>query len=82
MRTQLAELTRFVRAVLRNPEIELEPSTRFDALPCWDSMYLVALIVEMECHYGIVFEPSEMETLMTAGDLLRMSAGKRILVRT
>ena len=31
MQTQLAELGRLVRAVLCNPDIELEESTRFEA---------------------------------------------------
>jgi hypothetical protein len=42
-------------------------------------MHLVALVVEAECHFGIIFEPYEMESLVTAGDLLRMSAGKQLL---
>ena len=80
MQQQLAELTGIVRAVLRNPDLELEESTPFEDLPCWDSMYLVSVVVEAECHFGIVFEPYEMETLITAGQLLRMIAGKRMLL--
>ena len=81
MQQQLAELTHLVRAVLRNPDVELAESTRFEDLPCWDSMYLVSVVVEAECHFDVVFEPHEMEALITAGDLLRAIAGKRILAQ-
>ena len=82
MAAQIGELTEVVRSVLRDPEIELFDSTRFDDLPAWDSMYLVSVIVEIECRCGLLFEPGEIDTLHTAGDLLRMIAGKQALART
>ncbi len=82
MAAQIGELTDVVRSVLRNPEVELHASTRFDDLPAWDSMYLVSVIVEIEFRWGLLFEPDEMDALHTAGDLLRMIAGKQALART
>ncbi len=75
----LAELTDAVRGVLRNSAIELAPATRFDDLPDWDSMHLIAVVVEAECRFGLLFEPEEIEALHTAGDLLRMIAHKQAM---
>ena len=76
MTTQLAELTDLVRAVLRNPDIELQERTRFDDLPAWDSMHLVGLVVEAECRYGVLFEPDEVDTVATPADMIRLIDGK------
>jgi acyl carrier protein len=75
----LAEMTEAVRGVLQNAEIELVPATRFEDLPGWDSMHLIAVVVEIECRFDLLFELQEIETLYTAGDLLRMTARKRAL---
>lgn len=81
MTTQLAEITDLARAVLRNRDIELGMSTPFEELPLWDSMYLVALAVEVENAFGIVFEPDEIEGIDTPARLLCLIVEKRALVR-
>ncbi|MBS0642495.1 MAG: acyl carrier protein [Acetobacteraceae bacterium] len=81
MTTQLADLTHLVRDLLRNHDIDLEETAPFDDLPLWDSMYLVALVVEVEDHFGVMFEPEEIEGIVTPADLLRLIANKRVLVR-
>ena len=81
MPTQLAELAGLVRSILHNPGIELETSTRFEELPAWDSMDLISLIVEAECRFDVLFETDEIDRLNTAGDLLRLIAGKRALAQ-
>jgi acyl carrier protein len=79
--TQLSELTGLMRTVLRNAEIELNESTRFEDLPAWDSTRLVSVVVEAEVRFDMVFECDEIEALHTAGDLLRLIGGRRALAR-
>jgi acyl carrier protein len=79
--TQIAELTDLVRRVLRNPDIELDESTRFEDLAAWDSMDLISVVVEVEVRFDVLFDVEEVETLLTAGDLLRLIAGKQVLAR-
>jgi acyl carrier protein len=79
MAAPLANLTEIVRGVLHDADIELAIDTRFEDLPHWDSMRLIAVVVEVEFHFGLIFEPAEVETLHTVGDLLRMIAGKLAL---
>jgi acyl carrier protein len=75
----LADITEVTRVALRNPDIELSLTTRLDELAEWDSMCLIAVVVEIESRFNLLFEPDEIETLHTAGDLLRMIVHKRAL---
>ena len=79
MPTHLPELTAIFREVLRDSELELEPTTRFEDLTSWDAMDLVAVVVEVECRFGVQFELVEMDRLYSVGDLLRMLASKQAL---
>ncbi|WP_428483481.1 acyl carrier protein [Rhodopila sp.] len=79
MAAHLAELTDIVRGVLRNADVELVADSRFQDLPAWDSMDLVAVVVEAECRFGLLFEPEEIEALHTAADLLQAIVDKRAL---
>jgi acyl carrier protein len=79
MAIHLAELSDVVRGVLRNDDIDLTSSTRFEDLPNWDSMDLISVMVEAECRFGLLFTPEEIERIHTAGDLQRMIAVKRAL---
>jgi hypothetical protein len=42
-------------------------------------MHLIAVVVEAECRFTLLFEPDEIETLHSAADLLRMILRKRAL---
>jgi acyl carrier protein len=75
----LASIADVVRSVMRNPDIELSSATRFDHLSAWDSMHLIALVVEIESRFNLLFELDEIETLHTVGDLLRLMARKQAL---
>jgi acyl carrier protein len=75
----LAGLTDIVRAVLRDGDIELAPATRFEDVADWDSMHLIAVVVEVEGRFHLRFEPQDIEGLHTAGDLLRAIAAKQTL---
>jgi acyl carrier protein len=75
----LPELTAIFREVLRDNELELEPTTRLEDLTGWDAMDLVAVVVEVECRFDVQFELFEMDRLTSVGDLLRMVMTKRAL---
>jgi acyl carrier protein len=75
----LSEITSIVRAVLHDDGIEVLPDTRFEDLAGWDSMDLISVVVEVECCYGLTFEPVDIEGLATIGDLSDMIEAKRAL---
>jgi acyl carrier protein len=75
----LPELTAIFREVLRDNELELEPTTRFEDLTNWDAMDLVGVVVEVECRFDVQFELFEIDRLNSVGDLLRMLTSKRAL---
>jgi len=77
----MSEVTELVRTVLRNPDIELDPSTRFDDLAGWDSMHLVSVVVEAEVRFGLLFEAHEVEPLLTAGDLCALIHERLVLAQ-
>ena len=79
MAAPLASIIDIVRGVLQNPDLELSSSTRFDDLFAWDSMHLIAVVVEIESKFNLLFELDEIETMHTVGDLLRLMAHKQAL---
>ena len=80
MAAPVAEITAIVRSILRDPNLNLSPATRFDDLDNWDPMDLITVVVEAECRYDLQFDMPEIDRLVTVGDLLRMIALKRALV--
>ncbi|HEY4040241.1 MAG TPA: acyl carrier protein [Rhodopila sp.] len=79
MAVPLFEITAIVRRVLRDGDIELLAGTRFDDLPNWDSMDLIAVVVEAEGCYGLQFELPEIDRLKTVDDLQQMIEAKQAL---
>jgi acyl carrier protein len=73
----LAEVTGILREVLDDPDVELTPETVAGDVPGWDSMAHIALVVEVECRFGITFLAPEVEALQRVGDLLRLIETKR-----
>jgi acyl carrier protein len=73
----IIEITAILRVVLRDPELELTPTTHFDDMPGWEAMDMVALVVEVECRFDVQFELPEIDRLTTVGDLLRMITAKQ-----
>lgn len=73
-----------IRSILRDhlhdAGIEVAPDTRFDELFGWDSMDLVSVVVEVECHFDLQFELHEIDRLETIGALMRAIEAKRTLV--
>jgi acyl carrier protein len=77
MAAPLSEITAILRDVLHDSDVDLFPTTRFDDLTDWDSMDLVNAVVEVECRYHLQIELSELDRLVTVGDLVRMVEAKR-----
>ncbi|WP_428534189.1 acyl carrier protein [Rhodopila sp.] len=77
MAAALPEITAILREVLRDNSCEVAATTCFEDLPGWDSMDLVAVVVEAECRFNVQFELVEIDRLTTVGDLLRMIAAKQ-----
>ena len=73
------EITAILREALRDQDLELASATRFDGLTGWDSMDLIAAVVEIECRFDLQFTLSEIDRLTTVGDLLRMIETKQAL---
>lgn len=76
-RSVLAEVTAILRDVLDDPRIELTADTVAADVPGWDSMAHIALVVEVECRFGVTFHAAEIEALHRVGDLVRLIEAKR-----
>jgi acyl carrier protein len=72
----LGEVAAAVRAVLRDPDLRLTLATELNAIPDWDSVDLIGVIVELECRFDVLFELPELDTLYTVGDVVRSLAAK------
>jgi acyl carrier protein len=79
MAAPLAEIIAIVREVLGDGDLDLLPTTRFDDLANWDSMDLVAVVVEAECRYNLQFDLPDIDRLVTVGDLRHMIETKQAL---
>jgi acyl carrier protein len=75
----LYEIFAILRQVLRDNDLELTPSTRFDDLTGWDSMDLITVVVEVECRFDLRIEMVELDRLVTIADLLRTISAKQAL---
>jgi acyl carrier protein len=73
----LAEITDVVRQVLHDRTIELAADTAIDDTPGWDSMSHIAILVEAECRFDVIFEIADVDTLPTVGHLVRLVQAKR-----
>ncbi len=79
MATPIADVTAIVRDILHDRDLELAPATRFDEVAGCDSMDLIAIVVEVECRFDLMFEVPEIEHLTNVGDLLRLIELKQAL---
>jgi acyl carrier protein len=68
----LRELTDVVRQVLEDRTIALGPETVISDLAGCDSMNQVAIMVETECRFDVMFELEELESVATVGDIIRL----------
>ncbi len=79
MGAYLPVIRSIIRDHLHDGDIEVAPETRFDDLLGWDSMDLVSVVVEVECHFDLQFELPEIDRLATIGDLSQMIEAKQAL---
>lgn len=75
----LAEVNAIVRRVLEDSTIDLGADTPIDTLTAWDSMNHVAILVEAECRFDVLFELDELDAVPTVGHLVRLIQAKRSL---
>ena len=73
----LAEIIDVVRQVLENRTIELTPATSMDEMFGWDSMNHIAILVEAELRFDVVFELADVDAVPTVGHLVRLIQAKR-----
>jgi acyl carrier protein len=73
----IREITAVVRQVLRDPELELTPATRFGDLAGWEDMDLVSVVVEAECRFRVHFTLPDIDRVVTVADLQRMITAKQ-----
>lgn len=57
------------RDVLGDPSLKVAADSTPDEIPAWDSLQHIALVVEAECRFGVLFEPEEVQALTTVGRL-------------
>jgi acyl carrier protein len=79
MAAPLSAITAIVRDLLHDGDLDLSSTTRFDDLANWDSMDLVAVVVEAECRYNLQFDLQQIDRLITVGDLVHMIEVKQAL---
>ena len=78
----LAEITDVVRQVLRDRTIELTPHTAMDDMEAWDSMSHIAILVEAECRFDVLFDLADVDAVSTVGHLMRLIQAKQASVAT
>jgi acyl carrier protein len=76
----LAEITDVVRQVLENRTIELASDTEMGDMAGWDSMNHIAILVEAECRFDLVFDLVELDAITTVGHLVRLIQSKRATI--
>ena len=72
----LTDVIAAVRDVLREPDVPLSADTSLEDIPGWDSMDLIAVVVELECRFDILFELPELDSFYRVGDLVRGVSAK------
>jgi len=74
--TILAELREIMIDVFDIDELELTDATTAEDVEEWDSLSHVRLVVAVERKFGFKFKNSEIESLKTVGDLVRLIESK------
>jgi acyl carrier protein len=79
VRPSLSEIASIIRRQLRDDDLEITARAYFAALPGWDEMDLMRVVVEVECRFDVHFNLTEFDRLETVGDLLRAAVVKQAL---
>jgi len=72
----LAELREIMLDVFDIDDLELSDATTAEDVEEWDSLSHVRLVVAVERKFGFKFKNSEIESLKTVGDLVRLIESK------
>ena len=72
----LTDVTAAIRTVLDQPDLDLTLASSLEDIPNWDSMDLIAVVVELECRYDILFELPQIDSFARVGDMVRAVAAK------
>ena len=63
-------LTRVLRECFEEDSLVAVPALNLRDIESWDSFRHIAMMVGVEEAYGVVFAPSEVESIRTVGDLI------------
>jgi acyl carrier protein len=69
-------LTEVFQDIFENDSLMLDPAMTPADIPGWDSARYINLVVATEAHFGIRFQPVELESLRTISDFARRIEGK------
>jgi len=61
-------LTEVFQDIFENDSLRLDPTMTPAEIPGWDSARYINLVVATEAHFGIRFQPGELESLRTISD--------------
>ena len=68
----IEELQAILEEVLEQPGLKVQPSTRAEDIPAWDSLNHVRLLIRLEQTYDINFPVDEVEEASNVGELLAL----------
>jgi acyl carrier protein len=77
----IAELCGVVAAALNVPTTAITRTTGPQTLPQWDSFAHMHLMIAIEDHYKIEFDPEEIATMITVEAIARVLEGKGLIAR-
>jgi len=70
--TVIQELNQVFRRVFEDDTIEIYPELVSHQVPGWDSFSYVTLLMSVEDHFGIEFEPRDVANLPNVGALITL----------
>ena len=65
-----------IRSVLNNNDISINRDTVADDVPFWDSVAHVRIMIMIEEHFSIIFDPDELNSFENVGELVDSIAAK------
>lgn len=77
MTTSLFERVQGIAAdVFDVPRRRIAPDTSPEQLPVWDSVRHLSLVLALEAHFGLCFDPEEVGRMTTVGRIAELVAAK------
>lgn len=66
------EAIAWIANVFEEPEENIRPETRRDAIPGWDSLGVLALIAALDKDFDIVLEPEAIQAMASVEEILEV----------